>query len=72
MSHECFKIVIVILSLSLCHYHYGVYVNRSKKNLEPAPVSFTLFVERNSKDLHTRCQDDNFLAFFEPTRSFAS
>lgn len=69
MSRQCFKIVIVVLSLREVYY-----VDRSERDLEPAPVSFTLPDEGNSKDLHTRRQDDYFLAVLEPARSvqFAS
>lgn len=64
MSRQCSKVIIVILSSLLRDLLCGSL----GKNLEPAPVSFTLLDEGNSKDLHTRCQDDYFVAVLEPAR----
>lgn len=52
-----------------CHCGGTLCEVELEKNLEPAPVSFTLPHKGNSKDLHTLRQDHYFLAVLEPAWS---
>lgn len=56
-------------SSSQCRRHCRVHYAGSLRNLEPAPISFTLPDQGNSKDLHTFRQDHYFLAVLIPARS---
>lgn len=61
------RVVNVTASLSLRGSLHESFL--LEKNLEPAPVSFTLPDKGNSKDLHTFRQDHYLLAVLEPAWS---